>query len=223
MTTIAGPAAQALASLTKEQITFIRTLPKAELHAHLNGSIPLPTLQQLASDYASQNFKDGAQASDNTKVIQDGLDILREGVELAQIGDFFGLFPAIYALTSNPSALRKVTADVLRSFLEPVEGDDGSVRPAECAYLELRTTPRSSPQMTRRQYLEAVLDELERYQEEKASLIVSIDRRMSAMDAEECVDLAISLRDAGRRIVGADLCGSPYVSLLVLRFFSCDT
>ncbi|KAG8864887.1 hypothetical protein FRB96_003473 [Tulasnella sp. 330] len=217
MSTITGPAAEALASLTKEQITFIRTLPKAELHAHLNGSIPLPTLQQLASDHHAQIFINGSQTTASTvsNVIQEGLEILRKGVELAQIGDFFGLFPAIYALTSNPSALRQVTSDVLHSFLEPQKSDDGTIQPPECAYLELRTTPRSSSQMTRREYLEAVLDEVERYQEEKAALIVSVDRRMSVADAEECMNLAISLRNAGRRIVGVDLCGSPDVGNMI--------
>jgi len=37
--TIAGPAGVALKSLRPEQLRFIQTLPKAELHAHLNGCI----------------------------------------------------------------------------------------------------------------------------------------------------------------------------------------
>ncbi|KAG9011115.1 hypothetical protein FRB94_009258 [Tulasnella sp. JGI-2019a] len=212
-TTIAGSAAQALASLTNEQIAFIRNLPKAELHAHLNGSIPLPTLQQLANDFVKQISDDSPQTtpSSSSKVIQDGLSILSKGVELAEIGDFFGLFPAIYALTSNPSALRRVASDVLETFLKAIVNEDGSILPPECTYIELRTTPRSSSQMTRREYLEAVLDEVEQYPDDQAALIVSIDRRMSVDDAHECIDLAIALRDAGRRVVGVDLCGSPDV------------
>ncbi|KIY48020.1 Metallo-dependent hydrolase [Fistulina hepatica ATCC 64428] len=63
--------------------------------------------------------------------------------------------------------------------------------------------------MTRLSYLEAVLDEVEKYSPEQAGLVVSMDRRMDAAALDECVSLAISLRDQGRRVVGVDLCGSP--------------
>jgi len=51
---IAGPAADALASLTPAQVTFLRSVEKAELHAHLNGSIPIGTLKELAREYAKR-------------------------------------------------------------------------------------------------------------------------------------------------------------------------
>lgn len=63
--------------------------------------------------------------------------------------------------------------------------------------------------MSRRQYLEAVLDQVEKYPARTAALIVSIDRRMSIEDVMECVDLSIALKSSGRRVVGIDLCGDP--------------
>lgn len=198
--TIDGPAAAALASLTQRQLAFIRSLRKAELHAHLNGSIPISTLQKLAENMAPDLSRQTSEA------VQKGIDVLKNGVQLNAIGDFFGLFPAIYALTSTPDALREVTCDVLAVFLK---GD-----PPEAAYLELRSTPRTSPSMTRRQYLEAVLDELEKYPVDTAALIVSVDRRMTPDEANECVELAIQLRNEGRRVVGIDLCGDPLVRSL---------
>ncbi|KAG8984607.1 hypothetical protein FRB90_005201 [Tulasnella sp. 427] len=63
--------------------------------------------------------------------------------------------------------------------------------------------------MTRKEYLEAVLAEVEKYPVDRAALIVSVDRRMSVEDALECVNLAIELKSEGRRVVGVDLCGDP--------------
>jgi adenosine deaminase len=51
--------------------------------------------------------------------------------------------------------------------------------------------------------------EIERYPATQTSLIVSIDRRMSDRDLEECVDLAIMFKNSGRRVVGIDVCGDP--------------
>lgn len=65
--------------------------------------------------------------------------------------------------------------------------------------------------MSRRVYLETVLDEVESYAPESAALIVSLDRRMSPQVAEEVVELAAKLRAEGRRVVGVDLCGDPMV------------
>ncbi|QRW04372.1 hypothetical protein RhiLY_03371 [Ceratobasidium sp. AG-Ba] len=40
-------------------------------------------------------------------------------------------------------------------------------------------------------------------------MIVSIDRRMDRAVADEVVDIAIKMKNEGRRVVGVDLCGSP--------------
>ena len=194
--------ADALNSLSSSQIKFLQNLPKAELHAHLNGSIPLSCLKELAR----------ASTIDSkalSQTVSNGMEILERGVELNVIDDFFTLFPAIYALTSSPHALATVTREVLSHFLLPeFEGI-----PSQCQYMELRTTPRKTSHMARKEYLEIVLDELEKFPPETAALLVSIDRRMTLDDVQECVDLAILLRQQGRRVVGLDLCGDPTVSV----------
>jgi adenosine deaminase len=201
---IAGYAAAALASLTVEQIKFLWDLPKAELHAHLNGCIPISVLQNLA---ASQDL---SSSTLNSADVHAGIEKLQNGVILEELHDFFGLFPAIYALTSTPDILATATRAVLAQFLDvDPDAPDGQ---SQAAYLELRTTPRESAYMTRRQYLEAVLREVERYPGERAALIVSLDRRMDTKTAEEVVGLAIHLQKESRRVVGVDLCGDPLVS-----------
>jgi adenosine deaminase len=195
---IAGPAAAALDSLSSSQIYFLRSLPKAELHAHLNGSIPISVLQELGSEYDSTN----SPLVDNESV-KAGISKLRDGPSLETISDFFTLFPAIYALTSTPDSLKRATRAVLSTFL------DGDM--PQCNYLELRTTPRQTAAMDRNQYLRVVLEELELYDQSRVGLIISLDRRMDDDVLSECVRLACGLRAEGKRVVGIDLCGDPTV------------
>ena len=208
MSNPSGQAYEALKSLSPAQVTFLQNLPKAELHAHLNGCIPVQVLQEIAQErFASQADSDSSLSD----VVKAGIEKLQTNIELKELHDFFNLFPAIYALTSNPAALALAARAVLTQFLEP--SSDG---PAQAAYLELRSTPRETPAMTRLKYVETVLDEVEKYPADKAALIVSVDRKMSEAAAKEVVECAIILRKQGRRVVGVDLCGDPLVSLRIL-------
>ncbi|KAJ7615418.1 Metallo-dependent hydrolase [Roridomyces roridus] len=173
------PASDALASLTQAQISFIQSLPKAELHAHLNGCIPISELQKMAREYSESGSSSLSSAS-----VLEGIEKLQSGIVLDQISDFFGLFSAIYALTSNPESLRRATR-------------------------ALRSTPRETSEMSRMDYVRAVLEEVERYPKSRAALIVSLDRRMADEVVSECVQVAVRLKEEGRRVVGVDLCGDP--------------
>ncbi|KAG1892905.1 Metallo-dependent hydrolase [Suillus fuscotomentosus] len=198
MSEIAGPAAAALASLCPDDVIFLQSLPKAELHAHLNGSIPIKTILELAQKYSP--------SSPLTTEVADIIEKLKSGVILNDIFDFFSLMPAIYTLTSTPEAVLTTTRAVLQLFLNPTS--DGAESP-QCTYLELRTTPRATTHMTRERYLTVVLDEVEMYPATQAALIVSVDRRMSDSDLEECISLAIEMKNRCRRVVGIDVCGDP--------------
>ncbi|KAG2358644.1 adenosine deaminase-like protein [Suillus spraguei] len=202
MSNITGPAAAALASLSPDSVIFLQSLPKAELHAHLNGSIPIETILELAQQYSS------ASTSAERTDITDTIEKLRSGVAFHEISDFFALMRAIYALTSTLEAVATATRAVLQSFLNPTGISNGAESP-QCTYLELRTTPRATTQMTRERYLTTVLDEIEMYPPTQAALIVSVDRRMTDTDLEECISLAIEMKNRGRRVVGVDVCGDP--------------
>ena len=201
---LSKPASDAIEALTPSQVDFLKALPKAELHAHLNGSIPLPVLQQLAKEYAPP----GADSDPAILAIQPTLERLRNGVVLNDIHDFFPMFPAIYALTSAREALARATDAVLAEFLGLKDREEYP----QATYLELRSTPRKTITMTRLEYVETVLDEVEKYRPDQAALIVSLDRRMSKEVANECIEAAITLKKEGRRVVGVDLCGDPAVS-----------
>jgi adenosine deaminase len=193
--TISGPAAAALAALTEKQTAFLQSLPKAELHAHLNGSIPLSTLEELAQEYTP------SPGGISTKDIQHAIETFKLGPKLEKIGDFFSLFPVIYTLTSTPEALRRATHAVLTSFL-----DGGS---PQCHYLELRTGPRQTEAMSREEYMRVVLEEVERYDEDRAGLIMTLDRTKGPEIWQECLEIALKLKKEGRRLLGVDLAGDP--------------
>ncbi len=183
---VAGYALNAINSLTPRKLSFIQSLPKAELHAHLNGSIPISVLRELAKE---------------SSISSEAISKLQNGVELNEIHDFFGLFPAIYALTATPEALGRVTRAVLAEFLD---GDT-----PQCTYLELRSTPKETPAMTRMEYVKTVLDEVEKYGKDQAAFIVSAGREMDEESVKECIGIAKTLKAEGRRVVGVDLCGDP--------------
>jgi len=197
------PASDAIAALTPSQLDFLKALPKAELHAHLNGSIPLPVLQQLAN--ANEHGSSDASSDPILLAIRSGIERLQTGVVFQDVHDFFPLFPSIYALTSTKEALARATDAVLAEFLEIKDGEEYP----QATYLELRSTPRETAAMTRMEYVETVLDEVEKYRPDQAALIVSLDRRMTKEVADECIEAALTLKKSGRRVVGIDLCGDP--------------
>jgi len=233
-----APADAALRALSPSQLAFLERLPKAELHAHLNGSIPLPLLQELAREYVSSaaTGDDGDTTTNTTTTTAEILarvQHLQTGVELDAIDDFFPIFSAVYALTSTPASLKRATRAILSHFLDPqptptpapasasapqVNGkaSDGGGGRAAVKYLELRTTPRATPHMSFRIYLETVLGEVEARAPDAAALIVCLDRRMTPEIAREVLELALQLRREGRRVIGVDLCGDPAAVRLCL-------
>ena len=114
---------------------------------------------------------------------------------------FFPLFSSyIYELCNDEESIRYSTVSVLQDF-----ENDGVV------YLELRTTPRAIPKqgVSWSLYVETVLSCIESFENTKMQtrLILSIDRRFTAIEAVEVVELAVANKPRG--IVGVDLCGDP--------------
>ena len=191
---IAGPAAAALASLKPDQVAFLQSDEKAELHAHLNGSIPIAVIQQLGKEYLN------SPSSTHGDAVYATIEQLIYGSKLETIDDFFTVFPIIYHLTSTPESLACATRGVLNAFLD---GDH-----PQCNYLELRTGPRETEYMSRELYMRTVLNEAEKY-EEKVGVILSLDRKTGENTWQECLNIALKLKGEGRRLVGVDLCGEP--------------
>ncbi|KAF2154285.1 Metallo-dependent hydrolase, partial [Myriangium duriaei CBS 260.36] len=172
-----------------------RALPKVELHAHLTGSISRQTLHEIWK----QKKAAGALPGDADAI--DPLTAIPPAARGVNIKTFFPIFSTvIYNLITTPADIVSTTRSVLHSF-----ATDGVV------YLELRTTPRASAALTAEEYVALVLDTIAEHNgaqsKLKTKLILTVDRRSSATDAEAVVDLAIKYREQG--VVGVDLAGDP--------------
>ena len=162
--------------------------------------------------------------------MDDPLTALPVGQSDYDANTFFPLFSKyIYKLVNDTNSVRRSTFSVLQDFME-----DG------VCYLELRTTPRSSETMTKDAYVYVVLDTIDSFprgsysrpkdEEDKMAvyLILSIDRKMTAEEALNVVNLAIRYKTRTvfnryksrkkRGVVGIDLCGNPSIPCDVSKF-----
>jgi adenosine deaminase len=114
---------------------------------------------------------------------------------------FFPLFSSyIYNLLTDEGSVRYTTTSVLTDFL-----NDG------VCYLELRTTPRVTSQLTQEAYVATLLSTIADFEAKNPQLhtrlILSIDRRHTVEKAASVLALALNHRNDG--VVGLDLCGDP--------------
>ncbi|XP_010538724.1 PREDICTED: adenosine deaminase-like protein isoform X2 [Tarenaya hassleriana] len=199
---------------------WVNSMPKIELHAHLNGSVRDSTLLELARVLGDKGV---ILFSDVENVI------LKNDRTLTEV---FKLFDLIHILTTDHKTVTRITKEVVEDFASE-----------NVVYLELRTTPKRNESigMSKRSYMEAVIEGLRSVSavdiDFSASdstpgrsvssrvprngrdetprkkiyvrLLLSIDRRESTESAMETVKLALELRDAG--IVGIDLSGNPCI------------
>jgi adenosine deaminase len=182
-------------------IAFTKALPKAELHAHLSGSIRRETLHEIWQ---------GRQLKHQCLNLEDPMTAITPGGDgLVDVASFFPLFDKyIYRLCNDVEDVRYGTQSVLEDFKA-----DG-VR-----YLELRTTPRACAEtgMTQEQYVQTVHETVVQWNERHYSamevyIILSVDRQMSASKAMEVALLAIRYQHKpgnDKYVVGMDLCGNP--------------
>ncbi|CAI4231034.1 unnamed protein product [Auanema sp. JU1783] len=161
-----------------------KSLPKIELHAHLNGSISLKTMQKL------HNQNDGSE--EDLKSL-----ILNEPKTMDEVFKYFGL---IHKLIQTKEALLTATMDVIREFNE-----DGVV------YLELGTTPKKVGDMTKFDYIMTIHEALELSSDLPivVRFILTIDRRQSVEEASEIVALAEQFAKKYGKVVGIGLAGDP--------------
>lgn len=101
---------------------FCKALPKAELHAHLHGSIRPATLTDLVK--AAEHLRSSADA---LHIINDVLP--QPGRSLR---DCFRIFDLIHSVVTSADVVRRIT----REMIEDCAADG-------VHYLEIRTTPRA--------------------------------------------------------------------------------
>ncbi|KAL2712210.1 adenosine deaminase-like protein [Vespula squamosa] len=169
---------------------FCRRLPKIELHAHLNGSLTLSTLEKIYR-----------MTSANNMAFEKFVHIIQAEADLKEC---FKLFNVIYSLTVTPQAIYIATCEVIKDFMED-----------NVIYLELRSTPRYIPgQMTKTEYIGAMIDAVSACKRTCPGIIVrlliSVDRAQDYENAKENCTLAKSYsKKFPDLIIGVDLSGDP--------------
>lgn len=103
--------------MENEADVFYRQLPKVELHAHLNGSVSVQTIEKLISRKPHLN-------------IEHGMTAIGKG-QRRTLDECFQVFKVIHQLVDTEEDILMVATDVIKEFAA-----DG------VKYLELRSTPR---------------------------------------------------------------------------------
>ncbi|XP_029379166.1 N6-Methyl-AMP deaminase isoform X1 [Echeneis naucrates] len=172
---------------------FYRQLPKVELHAHLNGSVSVRTIDRLIGRKPHLN-------------IQHSMTAIGKG-QRRTLDECFQVFKVIHQLVDTEEDILMVATDVIREFAAD------SVK-----YLELRSTPREEKNtgLTKKGYIETVIRAIQLCKDEGLDIdvrfLVAIDRRNGTQVAMETVALAEQfLLSSDGLVVGLDLSGDPTV------------
>lgn len=171
--------------------SFCRELPKVELHAHLSGSLSSTTLSKLM-----KLANDSGCSSD---------ELMNNKCMEAFSNDCWEVFRFFHSVVIDPAALALATRLTLQEFQ-----DDG------CCYIELRSTPRETPYMSRRLYIETIIDTIMKESQHLsiiAKYIISVDRKQPMEVINDVTNLAIEYHNKHPNIVvGLELSGTPAAS-----------
>ena len=166
-------------------------LPKVDLHRHLEGSLRLKTLVEIAR-------RDGLPLPQDERALSNQVQVQRDDERTSPL--FLSKFETLREFYRSPEIIRRITREVIEDAAE-----DG-VR-----YLELRFTPVTlirSGGFTLEEVVEWVVETALKEAADYGmglGLILSINRHDSITSAERAAQVAVDWRDRG--IAGLDLAG----------------
>ena len=172
------------------KLSFYRTIPKVELHRHLEGSLRLETLL----DVARQHELTIPYAHFNSLVQMQQSDPLT-------FANFLSKFQTLRMFYRSPEVIARITREAIMDA-----ANDG------VTYMELRFTPVALSRLQGFSYGEVIDWVLQSTAEAShdfnmtTRLIVSVNRHEPVAVAEQVIRQAIDRKDRG--IVGVDLAGS---------------
>lgn len=179
-----------MTTLTLEQI---RKLPKTDLHVHLDGSLRLTTILDLAK-------QDGIQLPANTP---DGLAAaMNAGQNTGSLTEYLKAFDVTLRVLQTEEALNRAAYEL---------GEDAAaegVRYMEVRYAPMLHTQRS---LSLTKVVEAVINGLRRAQDDfgiHSNVIICGIRHISPEGSLEMAELAVAYKNRG--VVGFDLAGAEY-------------
>lgn len=161
---------------------IIHQTPKAELHSHYSGAVPLWYLESIIDDQVTL---------DEYKLLVQGLHKLKSGVDYH---DAFKYFSHIYKILNTYEKVENGLIAIAEEYLQD-----------NVIYLELRTGLKDLGKGIE-EYLQALLRGIKRCPSDiTIKLMLSLRRDTSAADAQKIVDLAIRYKEHG--VVGIDVSG----------------
>ncbi len=183
--------------------TYYENMPKVELHRHLEGSLRLSTLQEIARQQRMPLPNDEHLA---------GLVQMQPGEPL-NFQNFLAKFQTLRLFYQTPEIIQRVTREAV---------EDAALD--QVRYMELRFTPVALSRQrgfALRDVMEWVCTAVEQASREfrlPVNLLVSMNRHEPLELAEQVIGLAVDFRDDG--VVGIDLAGNeaefnaqPFLSL----------
>lgn len=174
--------------LTRE---YVQSLPKAELHCHLDGSMRVETIVEIAKE---ENVK---LPSDDIKELH---RILEVGMNCKSLEEYLLPFDITGQVLQTRSALVRATYEL---------GEDAAKE--NVRYLEIRFAPlwHIKKELSLTQVIEAVIDGAKKA-ERKFNIIIGIIicgiRHTSPADTLKVAELAVAYKNRG--VVGFDLAGA---------------
>tara|TARA_B100002003_G_scaffold93895_1_gene87571 strand:- start:1262 stop:2320 length:1059 start_codon:yes stop_codon:yes gene_type:complete len=170
---------------------LLKRLPKVELHCHLDGSLRVPTILDLAK-------KDKVTLT--TSSSEELSKLLVIGKTRGSLEDYIKRFDITLSVMQTPQALSRTAYELIEDVAKE------NVR-----YIEIRYSPilHTGKGMTMGESVEAVRNGLERGQKDfgvKSGIIVCGIRNISAAASLKLADLTVRYKNKG--VVGFDLAGS---------------
>ncbi len=168
---------------------FLRRIPKAELHCHLDGSVRPQTLLDLAHEYGQPMPREDAESLRAYMLVSDG----------HSLEDYLQRFSVTLSVMQTAEALERIAYELA------IDAAADGVR-----YLEVRYAPILNVRhgLSLGDAVQASLRGLERAEQEVgivARVIVCGIRSMAPGVSLELAELAVAFR--GRGVVGFDLAG----------------
>ncbi len=175
-----------------DTLSTYATLPKVELHRHLEGAVRLTTLLGVAAEYGVTLPESRPEA-------------LRRYVQVVPndphtSAHFLSKFAVLRRFFVSEAVIRRIVAEAI----------EDAARDNIC-YMELRFTPKALARLMNYSFAQVVgwvceaAEAAQAKHDIQVRLIIAINRHESVHDAEESLAAALAHQDRG--VVGIDLCG----------------
>lgn len=174
-------------------IQNIRALPKIDLHRHLEGSVRLETLIEIAQDYGIE------MPEYDVETLRPFVQMMPD--ETHNYQHFLGKFSTLRQFFRSPDIIRRVTQEAVADAAAD-----------NVHYLELRFTPPALSNIIRCSYEEVIgwvcdaAAEAARDHAITVRLIVSMNRHESVQNGEKVLQAALACHARG--VVALDLAGN---------------